>query len=394
MSPELDRRQLLASALALFPAARWIAQAPQVTSPPPTFSADVKVVNVFATVRDKEGQLVKGLTKDDFVLEEDDRPQVIRYFAQQSDLPLTLGLLVDTSGSERRMLGAERQASEKFFEQVLRPEKDKAFLIHFDREVELLQDLTSSRERLEKALVLLSTSQPDRQTAGGNGPSGGNGSQGQGGGGGWPGGGQGGRRRAGGYGAHGGTKLYDAVLLASDELMAKQTGRKAIILLTDGEDHGSKTPLEQAIGSARRADTLAYSVRIADQNRGGFGSPGMGGHGGWGGPGGRGGFTRPDGRKILRQISKGTGGGYFEVSQKKSGDDIYAEIEDELRNQYSLGYTPEHSLSEAGYRKIQLTVKQKGAVVQTREGYYAGQATESFLWSKPPGQSAMQRLNR
>jgi VWFA-related protein len=395
MNTELDRRQLFASALALFPAARLIAQVSQSTSPPPIFSTDVKVVNVFATVRDKKGHLVKGLTKDDFVLEEDGRPQVIRYFAQQSDLPLTLGLLVDTSGSERRMIGEERQASEKFFEQVLRPEKDKAFLIHFDREVELLQDLTSSRERLEKALALLSTSRPDQQTAGGNDPSSGNGGQGQGGGGGWPGGGggwggrgggypggggwpgggQGGRRRAGGYGAHGGTKLYDAVLLASDELMSKQTGRKAIILLTDGEDNGSKTPLEQAISSAQRADTLAYSVRIADENSGGFGSPGMGRHGGWGGPGGRAGSTRPDGKKILQQISKGTGGGYFEASKNKSVDDIYAEIEDELRNQYSLGYTPDHSLSEAGYRKIQLTVKQKGAVVQTREGYYAGKTT-------------------
>ncbi|MDQ2840341.1 MAG: VWA domain-containing protein [Acidobacteriota bacterium] len=117
----------------------------------PTFSAGVNVVNVLATVRDKDGKVIRNLAKDDFALEEDGRPQTIRYFSQQSDLPLTLGLLVDTSGSERRMLPTERDASRTFLEQVLRPEKDKAFLIHFDREVELLQDLTSSRQQLEKS---------------------------------------------------------------------------------------------------------------------------------------------------------------------------------------------------------------------------------------------------
>ncbi len=129
------------------------------------------MVNVFATVRDKEGQIVRDLTKDDFELQEDGRPQTIRYFAKQSDLPLTLGLLVDTSGSERRMLGTERDASYTFFQQVLRPDKDKAFLIHFDREVELLQDVTSSRERLQQALDQLN--KPEWGN-GGNSQSGGN----------------------------------------------------------------------------------------------------------------------------------------------------------------------------------------------------------------------------
>ena len=130
----------------------------------PTFSTDVKVVNVFATVRDKKGQIVKDLKKEDFSLVEDGRPQVIKYFSQQSDLPLTLGLLVDTSRSERRMIPTERTASHKFFEQVLRPDRDKAFLLHFDREVELLQDLTASRERLEKALDLLDAADEQQQT--------------------------------------------------------------------------------------------------------------------------------------------------------------------------------------------------------------------------------------
>src|ERR1700761_4149425 len=140
MHPSLcSRRSLLLSTLVFLPAAGLL------RSQQPNFSTDVKVVNLFATVRDKDGRIVKNLTKDDFSLAEEGRPQTIRYFAQQTDLPLTLGLLVDVSGSERRMLGTERDASDTFFRQVLRPEKDKAFLIHFDREVELLQDLTASR---------------------------------------------------------------------------------------------------------------------------------------------------------------------------------------------------------------------------------------------------------
>ncbi len=358
----ISRRRALGSAISLLPAARLLYgfELPQT----PTFSGGVKVVNLFATVRNKDGQIVRNLTKDDFTLEEDGRPQMIRYFAQQSDLPLTLGLLVDTSGSERRMLGTERQASYTFLEQVLRPDKDKAFLIHFDRDVELLQDLTSSRERLEKALALLET--PDSGQGGYGQPGGGGG---RGGGGGWGrrGGGQGGYR-------HGGTAFFDAVYLASDELMKKQTGRKGLVMLTDGEDNASKISITEAIASTQRADTLAYGIRIYDQEEG-FGGPGFGRRGGWGGGGPRGrgpGMNRPDGKKILEQISKETGGAYFEVSKKKTLDEIYSQIEEELRNQYSLGYTPDRPDSEAGFHKIQLTVKQKGLTVQTRNGYYSG----------------------
>src|SRR5260370_6662717 len=111
----------------------------------PTFSTDVKVVNVLATVRDKQGNIVQNLKQDDFAITEDGRPQTIRYFSQQSDVPLTLGLLVDTSGSMRRLIDTEREASYRFFEQVLREDKDMAFIIHFDHDAELLRDLTSSR---------------------------------------------------------------------------------------------------------------------------------------------------------------------------------------------------------------------------------------------------------
>jgi VWFA-related protein len=237
----------------------------------------VKVVNVPATVRDKHGKIVTNLTKDDFVLEEDGRPQTLRYFSQDNNLPLTLGMLVDTSMSQRRVLGQERTASSSFIDQMLRPEKDKAFLIHFDHEVELDQDLTNSREKLRSALDTLQAPQ-FTQTSGGN-PSG----QGSGG---YPGGRGGGHRDGASHG--GGTLLYDAIYLASDELMKKQTGRKALIVLSDGDDRGSKETLLTAIETAQRADTIIYSILFKDDEDrgfgGGFGGIGMGGHrGGMGG---------------------------------------------------------------------------------------------------------------
>lgn len=334
-------------------------------------------MNVFATVRDKEGKVIQNLTKDDFALQEDGRLQTIRYFSRQSDLPLTLGLLVDTSMSERRMLGTERDASGTFLEEVLRPEKDQAFLIHFDRDIELLQDLTSSRAKLEKALDFID--KPEWSPASGDGspdPSGGPT--------GGPGNGNGGRGRYGHQG-HGGTALYDAIYLGSNDLMSKQTGRKALVLLTDGEDNGSRLSIGEAIRSAQRADTLAYSVRIADDQssfRPSFGSPGMGRHGGmgrggWGAPGPMPRQDRPDGKKILRQISKETGGGYFEVSKKKTVEQIYREIEEELRNQYSIGYTSDQPDSQGDFRAITLTVKGKGLTVQSRSGYYPATAKPS-----------------
>src|SRR5437588_196597 len=183
----------------------------------PTFSIKVKVVNMLATVRDKHGQIIHNLTKDDFLLEEDGRPQTIRYFAQDTDIPLTLGLLVDTSMSQMRLLDRERSASHTFLNQMMRENKDSAFVIHFDSQVELLQDATGSRQKLEEALGAVEMTPPEPQNTAGSPGS-------------WPG------RRRGGWGGAAGTLLYDSVFLASDELMSKQQGRKALILLTDGVD--------------------------------------------------------------------------------------------------------------------------------------------------------------
>ena len=313
--------------------------------PQSKIAVEVKTVSVLATVRDKHGKTISNLTKDDFVLEEDGRPQAINYFARESDLPLRLGLLVDTSLSQRRVLEQERSASYSFLDHLLREDKDLAFVIHFDREVELLQDFTPARPKLQAALQSLQTPQFDADRGGG---------------------GRGSRQRG------AGTLLYDAIYLAANELMSKQQGRKALIILSDGVDHGSKETLTTAIETAQRADTVVYSILFKDDE--GYGSPG-GGMMGQRGGGRRGGRypqqERPDGKKILQQISKETGGRLFEVSKKETVDKIYAQIEEELRNQYSLGYTPDKNAGP-GYHKIQLTTKQKDLVVQARDGYYAG----------------------
>ena len=329
-------------------------------------AVEVKTVSVLATVRDKHGKIVSDLTKDDFQLDEDGRPQTINYFVHESDIQLRLGLLVDTSLSQRRVLDQERTASYTFLDKLLRQDKDSAFVIHFDHEVELLQDFTPSRPQLQAALQKLSTPQYDGgSSSGGGGNGNGNG------------GGGGGGRNRGGHG--GGTLLYDAIFLASDELMSKQQGRKALIILSDGVDHGSKETMAEAIATAQRADTIIYSILFADEDEnnsrpGGFG---MGGRGGGMG-GGRGGGRypqqeRPDGKKILEQISRETGGQLFKASKKETLDKIYAEIDEDLRNQYSLAYTPDKG-NTVGYHKIHLAVgKQKDLVIQARDGYYFGQ---------------------
>jgi VWFA-related protein len=340
-----------------------------------TIAVDVKVVTLPVTVRDKHGKIVHDLTKDDFTLQEDGRAQTIRYFSQDANLPLTLGLLVDTSRSQTSVLDAERNASRSFLDQMLVQPKDKAFLIHFDREVELLEDLTSSREKLQAALDLLKTPSDRDRSNDPNDPS----------------------NSPSGSGSHhgGGTQLYDAVYLASNELMKKQQGRKALIILTDGVDRGSKTYLESAIESAQRADTVVYSIYFAEPHhnegqrpgggngRGGGGWPGGGG--GWpgggggypGGGGGRGGGqrhpeeTHADGKKILERISKETGGRFFEITKKEPVGQIYDSIVEELRVQYNMGFTPDKDSAASGYHHIELTVKRKELTVQTRDGYYA-----------------------
>jgi VWFA-related protein len=333
------------------------------TQPTAKVSTETNLVTVYATVRDKHDKLVPTLDKNNFKLSEDNKPQTISYFARETDVPLTLGLLVDTSMSMAKTLDNERDASFSFLDQLMREDKDHAFVIHFDSEVELLQDVTSSKPKLQAALKLLSIS----QSTGNDDNQGGD-----------RGGGQGQGRGYQGAGTH----LYDAVYLASHDVIATQKGRKAIFVLSDGKDRGSKETLEEAIEAAQRANTAIYSLYFESSepsfNRG-FGHGGGMGRGGGGYPGGGGrhgggGYPqeqRVDGKKVMQKMASETGGQFFEVTKKLPIDQVYASVEEELRNQYSLGYTPSPADTDGGYHRIELTVDQKDDTVQARDGYYS-----------------------
>lgn len=285
----------------------------------PTFSTEVKVVNILATVRNKTGSLIGDLTQDDFSLLEDGRPQKIRYFLQESNLPLTLGMMIDTSGSQRKVLDDERGASLRFLDRVFRDGKDYVFIMQFDSSVDLRQPLTSSVRKLDDAMAYVEAeTRRQLQMQGG-----------------------------------GGTLLYDAVAKASDEIMAKQTGRKGLIVLSDGVDFGSEGSLKDSVDAALRADTLVYSILYSDP--GAYGIFG-GGH---------------DGRSVLQRMSEDSGGGFFEVTKKQSVEQIFAILEEELRNQYSIGYESDKPVTLSEWRTIQLTARQKGLTVQARHRYWA-----------------------
>jgi VWFA-related protein len=275
------------------------------------------VVNVLASVRDKKGTFIRDLSKSDFSLLEDGRPQNITYFSRETNLPLTLGLMVDTSMSQHRLMDTERGASYRFLDKMLR-DQDEVFIMQFDMAVQLSQDLTSSRKQLEETLPLVDT--PTR-----------------------------GELEM--EGMRGGTLLYDAVVKASNDIMKKRTGRKALIVLSDGGENGSEATIEEAIDAAQLADTLIYSIRFADPAYQGFGGP--------------------SGASILKHLSKETGGGYYEVSKKQSLDQIFDMIQDELRSQYSMGYVPDRPVTVSEFRRIQLTTDKPGLVVQARDRYWA-----------------------
>jgi VWFA-related protein len=329
-----------------------------------TIERVVKLVQAQAVVRDKHGKIVSNLASSDFTLLEDGKAVSLKYFSRDTNLPLTAGLLVDTSYSQRNSMDQEKSASGTFFDKTLR-DKDRVFLVHFDKEVELSQDLTDSRQKLENALQSLQARSPrdDDNNSRTNGGPGDDDSQ----------------RRGVGRGMYrGGTTLYDAIYLASDELLKKEQGRKALIVLSDGVDRGSKESLDSAIEAAQRADAVVYAVLFKSEESG-FDRRGGGGGFGYprGSPGGggrrRGGGSpqeqRPDGKKILERIAKETGGHFFEVSKKDPIDQIYATVEEELRNQYSLGFTPGKADS-LGYHKLELKTQHKDDQIQTREGFY------------------------
>jgi VWFA-related protein len=278
-----------------------------------TFTSDVKVVTILASVRDKSGAIIRDLTKDDFAVTENAKPQKIQYFSRESDLPLTIGLMIDTSMSQRKVLDAERSASFHFLDQVLRETKDQVFVMQYDMSVQMRQPLTSSRKKLDDSLSLVDT--PPMKDL---------------------------RMQ----GDAGGTLLYDAIVEASNKTMKSLHGRKALMVLSDGDDNGSENSVSAAIEAAQRSDTLIYSILYSD----------VGSHGG---------------RTSMMRMAKETGGGYFEVSKKLPISQIYAVIEDELRSQYNLGYVSDEPVHISEFRKLRLTTSQKSLIVQARDKYWA-----------------------
>jgi VWFA-related protein len=313
MASHSRRRFLISASSLLLRAVRSSAQQDDVT-----FSSGVQVVNLFATVRNKNHEILRDLTKDDFQVLENGRPQTIRYFTRESDLPLTIGLMVDTSMSQLHVLDAERGASLRFLDQVLRENKDHVFIMQFDLTVQTRQVLTSSRRDLSQSLAYVDT--PTRNQL---------------------------RSQIG-----GGTLLFDSLVDASQDIMKKQQGRKALIVMSDGGENGSDATLSDAIEAAQRAETLIYTILFSDNSYGN--NPG-----------------------IMQTLAKETGGGYFAVSKKLTIDQVFALIEEDLRNQYSIGFVSDRPAPVSEFRKLQLVLKKPGLVVQSRDRYWAEPPTDS-----------------
>jgi len=297
-----------------------------------TFKIEVNLVDLFFTVKDKSGNLVPHLTQNDCSVAEDKVPQTLKHFVAETNQALTLGILLDTSGSQQRVLPLEQQAGSQFLQQVLR-QKDQAFLVSFDVNIDLLQDYTNSPHLLAHAM-----DKAEINTAGGNG-------------GGVPG-------LGGGpvpvHGSPKGTLLYDAIYMASNQKMNQETGRKAMIILTDGEDEGSDHKISEAIAAAEKNNVMVYVILIADTGfYGGFGY----GYGGY---------------SAAKRISDETGGRLINVGNNGNKlEAAFQQIQDELRTQYVASYTPTNTKQDGTFRRIAVECKGDGMKVQVRKGYFA-----------------------
>jgi VWFA-related protein len=300
--------------------------------PAGTVKVNVNVVGLFFNVKDKHGALMPNLTKSDFDVLEDGKPQTIKYFAAESNLPLTLGILIDSSGSQLRVLDMEKEVGGAFLRQIL-TDKDEAYVIDFNIDASLIQDYTRDVHRLQAALNKVKintgfTTGPIPGAGGGPVPTA--------------------------PGSQRGTVLYDAVYLSAHDMLAKEVGRKAMILLTDGEDEGSQLKIQDAIEAAQRADAIVYVLLCAD--RGFYGSFGMGGYTGEG---------------EMRKLTEATGGRVINVGNKFDKlKEAFDQIAAELRSQYNLGYTSTNTVLDGSYRKLEVKSKQNYKV-QCRAGYYA-----------------------
>jgi len=301
----------------------------------PTIKVDVNLVSILYSVKAKKGgALIPNLEQKDFTVFEDGKEQKIQRFTRETDLPITLGLLIDVSLSQMNLVDIERQAASSFFENVIR-KKDEAFVISFGKDINLLQDMTGSVRQLTGSLHDL---QPDAMPPSmgrvpvNTGPV--------------P------------QGAPKGTLLYDAVVLASNEKLTGEVGRKALILITDGDDEGSTYDRKAAIQAAQKADAIIFSIYYVDR---GFYSRYGGLSFGGGGEG------------ELKKMSEETGGQVFTVSGKHPLSEVFKEIQEELRNQYSVAYSPDNPTRDGGFRRIEIKVDNPDYRVQSRNGYYATQ---------------------
>lgn len=295
-------------------------------APITTLKVNVQVVNLYFNVKDKRGALIPNLKKEDFQVNEDGKPQLIKYFAAESNQPLTLGLLIDTSGSQTRVLPMEKEVGAAFLRDVLTT-KDLAFLINFDISVDLIQDYTSDAAQLRRAMEKTRINDGGGSGAGGI-----------------AGAGQGtipvSRPR--------GTLLYDAVYLASNEKLQKEAGRKALVLLTDGGDQGSDETLPNAIEAAQRAEVIVYVILIADR------------------------ANYMPGDREMHKLAEQTGGRVIDVgNDPKKLRKAFDEIGTELRSQYMVGYSPANTATDGKYRKIEVKTVNPDYKLQARKGYYA-----------------------
>jgi len=290
---------------------------PQEPSQGPTLRSTVNLVNLFATVRDKNKRIVGDMKQEDFKVFEDNQEQKIAFFSKEVTLPITLGLLIDTSGSEQNRLGAEQEAASRFLERVMR-KGDEAMVISFDLDVDLLADFTDDRAQIERAInkarigaisggVVTPGTIPSNT---------------------------------------GGTHFYDAVFLACNDKLVTEAGRKALVIITDAQDEGSKLRLEEAIESAQRTDTVVHVLLVHD--------PGYS----W----------RPD---VAKKLSDETGGRTIEVSSEKRLNEAFDQISEELRSQYTLGYYPTNTTKDGKIRKVKVETTNKDFKILTRKGYYA-----------------------
>ncbi len=302
---------------------------PSEDQPISSVKVNVNVVQLFFNVKDKKGGLIPNLTKNDFQVSEDGKPQTIKYFAAESNLPLTLGILIDASGSQQRVLDMEKEVGGDFLSQILR-EKDLAFVISFDVNVDLLQDFTSSVHSLKTAL-----NSAKINTGGGAGTIPGLG---------------GGPVPS--STIPRGTLLYDAIYLAAHDELAQQVGRKAMIILTDGEDQGSQLKIQDAVEAAQKSDSIVYVLLCADRGFYGFG--------GYSGEG------------QMKKLTQETGGRVIEVGNKMDKlKQAFDQVAQELRSQYNVGYTPTNAALDGTFRKVEIHANSKDYKIQARTGYYA-----------------------